>query len=100
MKKSVYAVMLPFLAACACLTAAEKNSASDQLKDKAREIIARDQKGESLENIADREIKQQQQPETAKTAPVKITTVPAGPSRLEHWKKQRSQQKASTEKSS
>ena len=73
--------------------AADKVSGVTLPKVKAQEVIARDQKGESLENIVEQEIRQQKKPKpTVSSIAKKVSGEAIGPSRLELWKKQRSQQ--------
>ncbi len=68
----------------------------DQAKSKAAEAYAKDQKGKSLEEIADEEAKKQKkssrQKSVTKKTPKKPIIIEGHPSRLELWKKQREQQ--------
>ncbi|MBN2641054.1 MAG: hypothetical protein JXR78_05340 [Victivallales bacterium] len=66
-------------------------------RQKAAEIIARDNKGESIENIAEREKKKEleksRKPATSKTSSQNITQPNGRHSRLELWRMRRKQTK-------
>jgi hypothetical protein len=70
-------------------------SGLDQTRRKTAEIIARDQKGESIEDIAEREKKKEleksRKPATSKTSSQNITQPNSRHSRLELWRMRRKQ---------
>ncbi len=93
--KHIIACLLTILFALYLHAGNDTQKKVDQIKSKAVEAYTKDQKGKSLEEIADEEAKKQQKSSkksVKKTDSKKPIVIEGHPSRLELWKKQREQQ--------